>query len=124
MDIDDDDDDDDDDDNDDDDDDDIARMRVTDLEIEDYHDLGNALADGPSVEAHVSFDVRWRGRIAKNRFRNAAADQQFKGRFIQTNATVEWSAEEDGFEFHSDPASTSTAVYAEVGKERNGVFFS
>lgn len=116
--------DDDHDDDDDDDDHDIAQMRVRDLEIEDYHDLLNALKDGPSVEAHVSFDVRWRGRIAKNRFRNAAPDQQFRGRFTQTNATVNWSAKEEGFEFHSDPASTSTAVYAEVGHERNGVFFS
>lgn len=99
-------------------------MTVADMEIEDYHDLFNALEDGPSVEAHVSFDVRWDNRIAKKRIRNAAADQRFTGLFNQTQAKVEWSAEEDGFEFHSDPASTSTTVYAEVGEERNGVFFS
>jgi len=104
-----------------DDDDDKARMKVDDLEIEDYHDLCNALADGPSVEATVSFDVRWKKPIATTSIRNAAAE--FKGVFTQTHATVEWSAKEKGFEFHSDPAHTSTALWAEVGDERNGVFF-
>lgn len=99
-------------------------MSVTDLEIEDYHDLCNALADGHSVEAEVSFDVEWHDAVAKKRMRNAAADQRFTGLFSQTAATVEWSAHEDGFEFRSDPAATSTTVYAEVGEERNGVFFS
>ena len=101
-----------------------GRMALDDLDIEDYHDLENALLDGPSVEAEVSFDCRWSNPIARRQFRNAAADQQFTGSFTQTHATIEWSAEEQGFEFQSDRASTSTAVYAEVGEERNGVFFS
>jgi hypothetical protein len=29
-----------------------------------------------------------------------------------------------GFTFQSDPASTSTTAFAEIGTERNGVFFS
>jgi len=101
-----------------------ARMQVTDLETEDYHDICNALADGPSVEAEVSFDVVWSGPTGRNRLRNDAPDQRFTGLFLPTNATVEWSAEEDGFEFQSDPANTSNVVYAEVGEERNGKFFS
>lgn len=101
-----------------------ARMQVTDLETEDYHDICNALADGPSVEAEVSFDVVWSGPTGKTRLRNDASDQRFTALLLTTNATVEWSAEEDGFEFQSDPANTSTVVYAEVGEERNGVFFS
>jgi hypothetical protein len=100
-----------------------ARMTLTNLEIEDYHDLLNALLDGPSVPAHVSVDVHWSNRIATSRFRNAAPDQRFTGLFTQTHATIRWSALEAGFEYHSDPANTSTAVYAEVGHERNGVFF-
>ena len=97
-------------------------MLVSDLEVEDYHDLCNALADGPSEEAEVSFDVRWDHPIARQRIRNPAADQRFTGMFTQTQARVEWSAETEGFEFHSDPATT--VVYAEIGEERNGVFFS
>ena len=99
-------------------------MRVTELEVEDYGDLCNALSDGASVEAEVSFDVRWSSPMGRARIRNAAADQRFTGLFSQTNASVEWSAEAEGFEFNSDPASSSTVVYAEVGEERNGVFFS
>ena len=101
-----------------------ARMRLRNFEVEDYGDLCNALADGPSLEAQVSFDVRWKHRIAKRNIRNPAPDQRFSGVFTQTDATVEWSATENGFAFDSDPASTSTTVYAEVGNERNGVFFS
>ncbi len=99
-----------------------AQLNVSDLEIEDYHNLLNALEDGPSDEATVSFDVRWSGPTGRTSYRNV--DQQFTGLFVSTSATVEWSAQKEGFEFESDPAETSTTVIAEVGQERNGVFFS
>ena len=101
-----------------------ARMVLKSLEMEDYHDLLNALRDGRSVEAEVSFDCRWHDPITTRRFHNADPLQQFTGLFTQTQANIEWSAKEAGFEFHSDPAATSTTVYAEVGEERNGFFFS
>ena len=102
-----------------------ARLTVKNLEIEDYGDIVNALGEGSSLESTVSFDCRWRHPIGKpRRIRNAAADQQFTGLFRQTHARVSWSAREKGFEFHSDGAETSTTAYAEVGEERNGVFFS
>jgi hypothetical protein len=100
-------------------------MIVKHLEIEDYHNFDNALRDGPAAKAQVSFDCRWKDPIGKTfEVRNPASDQRFAGRFTQTHATVEWSAEEKGFAFRSDPAATSAAVYAEVGSERNGFFFS
>jgi hypothetical protein len=83
----------------------------------------NALQDGPSDEAHASFEVRWHDKIQKREIINGDVDQQFRGTFIQTHAQVEWSARKKGFEFRSDPASTSREVYAEIGEERNGVFF-
>ena len=95
------------------------------LEIEDYGTLENALLDGPSVEAHVSFDCRWHHPIGqRTQIRNPAADQRFTGLFTRTHAAVQWSGREEGFEFQSDRAETSTTVYAEISKERNGVFFS
>ena len=100
-----------------------ARLVVENLEIEDYHTLENALLDGPSERAHVSFDVRWRDKIVTNESINGAVNQQFRGIFTQTGARVEWSARKKDFEFRSDPASTSQVVYAEVGEEHNGVFF-
>jgi hypothetical protein len=103
-----------------------ARLTLTDLDIEDYHDLVNALLDGPSVEAQVSLDCRWHDPIATAQLRNPDPLLQFTGLFTQTQATLEWSAQEPDthFEFHSDPAATSTARFAEIGQERNGFFFS
>ena len=101
-----------------------GRMTIRDLEIEDYHDLINALVDGPSLESHVSFDCRWQKPIATTQLRNVSPLEQYTGLFTRTQATVEWSAEEAGFEFHSDPAATSTTKYAEVAEERNGFFLS
>ena len=101
-----------------------ARLLVRDLEVEDYFTLENALLDGNSIPAHVSFDCRWFRPTGITRYRNAAADQQFVAQFRETSAVVEWSVREEGFEFTSDAASTSVSVIAEVGHERNGVFFS
>jgi hypothetical protein len=100
-----------------------ARMNVHDLAVQDDFNLLNSLLRGPNVPATVSFDVRWLSDPDDfTRYRNAA--EQFVGTFSPGQATVEWSAEEEGFEFQSDLAHTSTTVYAEIGLERNGVFFS
>lgn len=101
-----------------------ARMTVKNHEIEDYHNLDNALRDGPAAKAQVSFDCQWHDPIATTEVRNDASDQRFTGRFTQTHASLEWSADEKGFSFRSDPASTSAERYAETGIERNGFFFS
>lgn len=47
----------------------------------------------------------------------------FEGRYIEDKASIEWSAEEEGFRFQSDPAATSQNAYSVIGRERNGVFF-
>jgi hypothetical protein len=99
-----------------------ATMLVSGLEVEDYFNLANALVDGPSVEATVSFDVRWAEPVTRTvTVSDPATD--FDGRFLENQAEVSWSASEDGFTFVSDPASTSTKVFAEIGHEHNGTFF-
>jgi len=99
-----------------------ARLHATDFKIEDYHDVINALKDGPSLEAVVSFDVRWTG--GGGHFKERDDTNHFEGRYVEGTATIEWSGlTENGQFFKSDPANTSTTVFAEVGKERNGVFF-
>lgn len=97
-------------------------MRLSDLDIEDYHDLVNALKDGPSVPAEVSYHIQWHGVKRVDRVHDAT--NHFSGRFIEDSATVEWSASEHGFRFKSDPASTTVTEFAEIGEERNGLFFS
>jgi hypothetical protein len=99
-----------------------ARLHASNFAIEDYHDVVNALKDGPSLEAVVSFDVQWTGTGKHVKVRDDTND--FGGRYVEGTATIEWSGlTENGQFFQSDPANTSTTLFAEVGKERNGVFF-
>jgi hypothetical protein len=76
---------------------------------------------GPSQPARVSWDMHWSGAVGqskvnddKNRFRLDA---------VETKCVIDWSSEgPEGFTFEADPGS-SNAVYALVGRERNGVFY-
>ncbi len=66
----------------------------------------------------TSLNIQWislQGRDATN---------HFEGTFAESVAATEWSATQAGFQFVSDPANTSKCLYAVVGHERNGVFFS
>ncbi len=97
-------------------------MDMSDLETRDFHNIVNTLKRGPSVPADVSFRIRWSGVKARVKLRDET--NQFVGNFIEDTATVGWSSHQDGFKFVSAPASTSTTVFAEIGHERNGVFFN
>jgi hypothetical protein len=98
-----------------------ASLHVSDLAIGDFHNGVNALTGGSSVPATVTIDIRWSGATERMKIEDEAND--FGGQFILNTATIEWSATQDGFEFISDPADTSISHFAEIGKERNGVFF-
>lgn len=97
-------------------------MELSDLETRDFHNLVNTLHRGPSVPVDVSFRIRWSG--VKTQVNVRDDQNRFVGNFIEDTATVSWSAEEKGFKFVSAPASTTTTVFAEIGRERNGAFFS
>lgn len=98
-----------------------ASLQVSDLEVEDYFTFENSLTEAiPEIDADVSFNMQWSSVIDRIKFRNPA--QGFAAEFARTSATLEWSAETQLASFESDPASTTT-VYAEIGHERNGVFF-
>jgi hypothetical protein len=88
--------------------------------LEDYHDIVNALQEGPSVPARASFHVHW--FHPQHREHVHDRHQHFDLHAVETSATIEWSATRRGFRFESDEASTSTAAFAEIGRERNGVF--
>ena len=100
-----------------------ATMQVSNADVEDYHTLANALLDGPSDPASVSFVIRWQGVKARVQVEDFALG--FAGRFTEDSATVAWSASvpSTGFRFRSDPAATSKTTFAEIGSEQNGVFF-
>jgi hypothetical protein len=105
-----------------------AEMHVRDLHIEDYFNFPNASADGPEVDATVSFDVVWNGPITR-RYNVTDAANGFAGSFVETQVTVTWSAHNDlGFRFVADPGTFATSVpeagpIALLGQERNGTFF-
>jgi hypothetical protein len=99
-----------------------ARLRVNNLAIRDYTNIPNALALGNFVAATVSFEVIWSGPVTR-RVRVRDATNGFAGEFVENKASLRWSATETGFRFESDPPRTSISVFAEIGHERNGIFF-
>jgi hypothetical protein len=97
-----------------------ASMHATRLRIRDFFSFPNSVSGGSSVPATVSFDVQWRGEGEPVHLRDEP--NKFAGDFISTTASIEWSAREAGFRFESD--SETTNEFSEIGRERNGVFFS
>lgn len=99
-----------------------ARLHAIDVAVRDYHDIPNALTGGPFVDGTVSFDVRWTGGGGHVKVRDHTND--FGGRYVEGTSTIEWSGQNaKGESFQSDPANTSITHFAQVGKERNGIFF-
>jgi hypothetical protein len=105
-----------------------ASFRARDKEIDDYGDILNAIVDGPSTSSHVSFDIEWFDpikRVTIDAGNNAGfGGSDWGGHFAEMNSSAQWSAHQPGFRFRSDPASSSEPVFAFLGHERNGVFFS
>lgn len=116
-----------------------AHLVVNGLDVYDDHDLGNSLTQGlglpgdlgfpypaippvAPVRAKVSFDVEWTGILATAQIENAK--QQFKGTFLSTGATINWSVEQDGFQFQSETPNPSRNLLSVLGREKNGVFFT
>jgi hypothetical protein len=96
-----------------------ARLNVKDLEVEDYFNVINALVDGPSAEATVSFDITWHDVIDTFTVHDPVVD--FEARFKQTSATVKWSGSNENGDSFTSTVSGDT-VFAAIGRERNGVF--
>lgn len=95
-----------------------ASLHLADEDVEDYHDVVNALKDGPSKSAAVTVDVSWEGARERSKLRNPRV--RFRGEYVRNSATLVWSAHESGFRFRSEPLASG---FAEIGHERNGVFF-
>jgi hypothetical protein len=123
-----------------------AEMHVHNLpELDYFSPDGNAalLSLGPTwqtgyFDSTASFDVVWNGPVTR-RVNVKDAANGFAGVFNENQATVTWSTNStSGFTFTSNPGNFSTSVaevpgvngvtaplnfFAEVGQERNGVFF-
>jgi hypothetical protein len=117
-----------------------ASLIVNGLNVYDDHDLANSLTQGlglnnafyqnqyplipgvASILANVSFDVEWSGIIEMAQIMNF--NQQFQGSFLSVGATINWSAEEDGFTFQSEAPTPGRNLVSVLGREKNGVFFT
>ena len=116
-----------------------ASLRVSGLKVFDDHDIANSLTGGlglpgglgftypaippvAPVRATVSFDVEWNGALAMADIHNAA--EGFGGTFLQTGATINWSAEQEGFLFQSEAPDPTRNLVSVLGQEQNGVFFT
>ncbi len=100
-----------------------AHMTASDLALEDYFDIPNALfrfEDPVSEPATCSFDISWSGPVTD---RSPVVDPPgSSGELVMCQATMQWSAHSaSGFGFVSDPEGT-TSVFAQLGRVSNGVF--
>lgn len=104
-----------------------AGFRLT-ARIPDDHDLQSSITQvfpaGFPQLAEVTFDVEWSGILDRAHIRNEAMN--FEGDFLQTGSTIAWSAvnPSSGFQFTSEGPNPARLLYAVIGHERNGVFFT
>lgn len=111
----------------------FASVRMNNVPVSDAHDLLNNLTNGqgfPSlgippiapVPATVSFDIEWSGITSSAKIVNEM--QNFRGTFVQTGGTINWSAiDQNGFAFQSEAPTPARNLYSVIGHEQNGAFF-
>jgi hypothetical protein len=104
-----------------------ATMSVRDLAMPDYFNWPNAAVLGalegtePGV---VSFHIEWAKSKDRRRFSHGAGTpDQWRATVVLNEARAEWEGETARARYVSDLLATSHSLFAEVGHERNGVFF-
>jgi hypothetical protein len=104
-----------------------AVMQASNVPILDYGDFGNALFGGgpAAVPGNVSFTVAWSGVEERLNLKNSdPVYGGFAGEFVRNHAKMEWTATAGDYHFVSAPLATSSSIFAELGHERNGIFFN
>ena len=94
------------------------------MTVSDFFTIPNNLLHGaivPPVPATVSFVIHWGGTGNRVKLRDPV--NGFDGEFVENSASMIWSASSSGLSYQSGGEDTSVSVFAEVGHERNGVFF-
>lgn len=78
----------------------------------------------PAIPGTVSFKVVWSGVGERVNIKNTdPMNGGFAGEFVRNSAQMEWTGTVGDLTFVSAPLSTSSSSFAEIGHERNGVFF-
>ena len=102
-----------------------ASMQASNVPIFDYGNIPNALFGGgpPAVPGFVSFQVVWSGVNQRVNIKNTdPVYGGFAGEFVRNSAQMAWTATVGDYTLVSDPISTSSSSFAEIGQERNGTF--
>jgi hypothetical protein len=103
-----------------------ASLQVTDLDVDDYFSIGNALFGPPGneVSGNASYAITWGSSPSSRRVDVRNTTDRFVGSYlVNENAAITWEASnQTGFRFASSPDGAQV-VSAQLGHERNGVFF-
>jgi hypothetical protein len=104
-----------------------ASLRVRNIVTQDFGTIPNDLLHGPAVPAIFSFNVRWRGLTQRVQRRDPVNRYVLEGygrEGVENTVvmTCSVSVPDTDFEFVSDAAGQQV-LFAEIGHERNGVFF-
>ncbi len=108
-----------------------ASLSLRNVSVFDAFTVPNSLdpsrpAGGPPVSARIdSLEMRWSGVTRTTSFASTDPQEHFAGSFKETGATITVAVTTPartghGFRFVSDPASTSSSNFAQIGKERSG----
>ncbi|HEX7070174.1 MAG TPA: hypothetical protein VF190_05190 [Rhodothermales bacterium] len=101
----------------------VASLVAANLRVFDDFDIVRALSENPpNIPSHATYAVQWWG--AKRRDHIESAEQDFVLDFVETSASVQWTAAHDdgGFRFVSTKLAPRPEDVAYLGFERNGVF--
>jgi hypothetical protein len=102
-------------------------MSVSDFEISDYFNWPNAGRLGECQECEgsepgvVPFHIEWKKSRDRRRFRYEPGE--WRANMVINEAKAEWEGETAKAHYVSGPRRESHSPFAEVGYERNGVFF-
>ena len=91
-------------------------MTLTNVPVVDAHDLKRALTGGPTLPATFSWHIEWTGFLRE--VVRSDPSKGFFGFFHQDTAAIQWSAQQQGFTFVSDPAQST---FAELGYVNNNL---
>jgi hypothetical protein len=100
-----------------------AILDVEDLEVIDSFTFGSGIGTPTSLSYHIEW--RATGPFVDRGKGTAVAPTDpaaFLARFAVARSIAEFDASEFGFGFRSDPGLSSDRGFAEMGRERNGVF--
>jgi hypothetical protein len=97
-----------------------ARLQAS-VALRDYGTILNAVTGGSFLPATASFDVHWSGVTSTAKIRDTA--HGWAAELQRTGASMSWSGRTAAFEFVSAVVG-QTSLFAQIGHERNGVFFA